>query len=55
MALETRVIMTSVLTNLRTSKSIEEALIKIEAMCEDDWIRAAKEASEKLTKKESKG
>jgi len=50
MSLETRVILTSVLTDIKTSKSLEEAVIKIEAMCDEDWIRAADKAAEKLNK-----
>ena len=48
MALETRVIMTSVLTHLNTSKTLDEAKIKVEAMCEEDWINAAEKAAKKL-------
>ena len=48
MALETRVILTSVLTTIKTSASLDEVEAKIEAMCEKDWILAANEAAEKL-------
>ena len=54
MALETKVIMTSVLTHMKSSKSLEEALIKVESMCEKDWILAANDAVEKLKDNGSK-
>jgi len=48
MALETKVIMSSVLVHLRTANNLDEAITKIEAMCEKDWILSAKEAAETL-------
>ena len=55
MAIETKVIMSSVLVHMKTSKSLEEALNKVEAMCEKDWILAANEAAKKVsTGKQSK-
>ena len=56
MAIETKVILSSVLVHLRTSETLDDAIIKIEGMCEKDWILAAKEAAEKLKLNEkSKG
>ena len=48
MSMETKVILTSILTHMKTSADLDEAIVKVESMCEKDWILAANEAADKI-------